>query len=109
MKGEVFLQASSAEGHALIAPTHVAIARASHIVEHLHCGRRVLCGEGAKLLDLAGVGAHLLHVEPPHDVPRASAIARLAGRRAPTPEIEPLYVRPPDITSPVAQRREPNR
>jgi hypothetical protein len=43
-------------------------------------------------------------VAPPNDLPRASAIGRLALRREPddADALEPLYVRAPDITMPKA-------
>lgn len=99
MKGEVFVQATCASG-VLLAPTHLPIARAPEVIASLACSRRVLCGEGAKLLDLACVGDHVLRADPPNDLPRASAIARIAARRVPDAVVEPLYVRPPDITAP---------
>jgi hypothetical protein len=41
-------------------------------------------------------------LDPPHDLPRASRLAALALRLPPTPpdDLEPLYVRPPEITAP---------
>ena len=43
-----------------------------------------------------------LVVTPPHDMPRASAIGRIALTRMPDDlaTLEPAYVRPPEITVP---------
>ena len=40
--------------------------------------------------------------EPPHDVPRATSIGRIAMLRGPSDldALEPFYVRPPEITMP---------
>jgi tRNA threonylcarbamoyladenosine biosynthesis protein TsaB len=112
LKGEVFVQAVGAQGAVLLAPTHVAIADAGPLLAEVarragagrDRARLAICGEGAGLVDLARVrdaAEVALHVAPPHDVPRAAPIARLAQARAPAASPpEPLYVRPPDLTLP---------
>jgi hypothetical protein len=57
---------------------------------------------------LAGRSSVVL--DPPHDLPRASAIARIALERpaGDADALEPLYVRPPEITMPKGlKRKEP--
>jgi tRNA threonylcarbamoyladenosine biosynthesis protein TsaB len=47
-------------------------------------------------------GSLSVFVDPPHDLPRASSVGRLALRRPAdsADDLEPLYVRPPEITLP---------
>ncbi len=104
MRGEVFVQiarngvmllepfsAKIDHAMALLAPTLAAVPRA------------IFAGEGASLLDLGTCPVPFeLRIEAPNDLPRASAIGRISRGRAPSDlaELEPLYVRPPDITTP---------
>jgi tRNA A37 threonylcarbamoyladenosine modification protein TsaB len=73
--------------------------------------RVAVVGEAARELDWSALDVRLqMTVEPPHDLPRATAVGRLAlAAAAYTAEdadaIEPLYVRPPEITMP-RRRRE---
>lgn len=104
LKGELFLQAKSATGE-LLAPTHVKKEKAAALLSGLGCARIHLAGEASSLLALDAVSAAVvLHREPPHDLPRAESVARIAATAAPSPPdaLEPLYVRPPDITMPKA-------
>jgi len=54
---------------------------------------------GLPSASLVGVAARL---DPPHDVPRATSIGRIAMLRGPSDldALEPFYVRPPEITMP---------
>jgi hypothetical protein len=66
-------------------------------------------GEAAAGLDWSPleerVGRVALVTEPPHDLPHAASIARIARARSPedADALEPLYVRPPEITMPKAR------
>lgn len=104
MKGELFVQAWRA-GVCLREASHVKLGGIDAWLLSLGTGPLVLVGEGA-----AEVGAALpvsrRIVLAPHDVPRAKAIGTMAHDRTPvTGEVEPLYVRPPEITKkkPVAR------
>lgn len=104
LKGELFLQAKSASG-VLVAPTHVKKEKAAEILSGLPCARLHLAGEASALLALDAVATPIVvHRDPPHDLPRAESVARIAAAAAPSPPdaLEPLYVRPPDITMPKA-------
>lgn len=102
MKGEVFVQAAGGE------PTYVRIEHAAQtIARHTPAGtsRLLVVGAGAELVDWrAAPGEVRLATGAPHDLPRASAIAKVAERRTASAgdadAVEPLYVRPPDITLP---------
>jgi hypothetical protein len=74
-----------------------------------------LAGDGVPLVSVsASLAAHRTYRIAPH-APRAAAIGALAGarqRRAPHDEVdvlEPLYVRPPDITLPKSPPGMPGR
>ena len=101
MKGELFVQIAPGEG-----PLHVKIELAGREIDRLlragAVGAAVMAGEGCAFVDWSLVGARVRTVTTkPHDVPRASAIARIAAHRAPSDldTLEPLYIRPPDITA----------
>jgi tRNA threonylcarbamoyladenosine biosynthesis protein TsaB len=102
MKDEVFLQVKR-DDRLLLEPTNVRIADATEALSRVCSEPITLVGDGAKLLDTRRLdrGARVL-AEPPHDVPRAAAIGRLAMGRTPSDlsGLEPLYVRPPEITKP---------
>jgi tRNA threonylcarbamoyl adenosine modification protein YeaZ len=102
-KGELFMQVHR-EGVMLLGPSHLRIgdvpARIAALCPH---GVVVVAGEAARDVDwepLAGRVA--LREDPPHDAPRASVVGMLALSRAAddADALEPLYVRPPDITVP---------
>ncbi len=90
-KNELFVQVDGQP------PTHVLV---SEVAKTLFSSERalVLVGEGAGLVELPK-SARLV-MEPPHDTPRASALAAIAEGRPASDlaTIEPLYVRAPDIT-----------
>jgi len=63
--------------------------------------RVVICGEAARAIDWSVLGGRaLLATDPPHDLPRAGAIGRIAGGREAddADRLEPIYVRAPEIT-----------
>ncbi len=103
MKGEVFVQVKRA-GEVLLAPTNIRIEDAAAVLAGVGCAQMVLVGDATRLI--AVDPAFEVLVEPPHDVPRAASVARVAIRRAPDDlaTLEPLYVRPPEITMPRAPR-----
>ncbi|WP_394828925.1 tRNA (adenosine(37)-N6)-threonylcarbamoyltransferase complex dimerization subunit type 1 TsaB [Pendulispora albinea] len=102
MHGEVFVQIADDE------PMHLPVATAAAtVLERVHAraagSKLVVAGSGALLVAWATNEGVRLVTEAPHDVPRAAAIARIAADRAKSDdsaEVEPLYVRPPDITVP---------
>ncbi len=61
----------------------------------------IACGEAAKLVDFTGFTVTLL-ADPPHDLPHAEVIARIAATRTPITAdlLEPLYARLPEISTP---------
>jgi len=101
-KGEVFLQAVTAAGRVL-EPAHVALpGAASRLLEA--AGGAALVVAGAIAREIPGLpgraGVRLLG-DPPHDLPRASAVGRLGlARSSGTGALEPFYVRPPDLAAP---------
>jgi tRNA threonylcarbamoyladenosine biosynthesis protein TsaB len=104
MKGELFLQVRrQAQGQDEIvrAPSNVKIDEAPAWLAAAGCARLVLVGEAASLVPHLPCEVARL-TEAPHDLPRATSIARIAMRRAPEAHdaLEPVYVRPPDITLP---------
>jgi tRNA threonylcarbamoyladenosine biosynthesis protein TsaB len=105
-KGEVFAQAASS-GSLLLAPFHVRIGDLTSRVAEVAGGRAVVVvGEAASQLDWAALAGRVeLRVEPPYDLPRASAVGRIAlGRPAEDADaLEPVYVRAPEITMPAVR------
>jgi tRNA threonylcarbamoyladenosine biosynthesis protein TsaB len=103
MKGEVFVQVKRA-GEALLAPANVRIEDAGGVLAGLGCAEMMLVGDGVRLIRVDPALRAI--AEAPHDVPRASSVARIAMRRSPDDlaTLEPLYVRPPEITMPRATR-----
>jgi tRNA threonylcarbamoyladenosine biosynthesis protein TsaB len=95
-KGELYVQIANNP------PSHVLATRAAAFFaaeSEAHAIRAWLAvGAGAALVTWSEVPvpARLL-VDPPHDVPRARAIAEIAATRAPidADALEPLYVQPP--------------
>jgi tRNA threonylcarbamoyladenosine biosynthesis protein TsaB len=112
-KSEVFVQVTRA-GRVLAPPFHVAIAAVAGVVgealakiEGAADAGVVVAGEAARGIDWSPLGpAVSLELDTPYDLPRASAVGRLAMHRAPddADALEPVYVRPPEITLPKAGR-----
>jgi tRNA threonylcarbamoyladenosine biosynthesis protein TsaB len=102
-KGELFVQATRGT-HVVLAPCHVRVEQVATRVASVEAGGRVVvAGEAAVEVDWSGLeGRVSLVVAPPHDLPRASAVARIALERPAedADALEPLYVRPPEITVP---------
>lgn len=100
MKGEVFLQVKRG-GEVLLAPVNVRIEDAPAVLAGLGHTELVLVGAGARLLGASAIPFEVF-ADLPHDVPRAVAVARVAMKREPEDlaTLEPLYVRPPEITKP---------
>jgi tRNA threonylcarbamoyladenosine biosynthesis protein TsaB len=113
-KGELFLQAKHGD-RVVLAPTHLrieAVAEKVASLEGVAAGASVVvAGEPAALVDWSRLGPRVaLRTLAPHDVPRAEAVARIAIGRPPedADALEPLYVRPPEITVPKsAAKRTP--
>jgi tRNA threonylcarbamoyladenosine biosynthesis protein TsaB len=102
MKGELFVQVRQA-GALVLPPRHVKIAAAAELLAPFVGAGWALVGEAsAHLADEEFAVAPVRIAAPPHDLPRASAIGRIAHTSAAVPldVVEPLYVRPPDITLP---------
>jgi tRNA threonylcarbamoyladenosine biosynthesis protein TsaB len=100
MKGEMFVQVRKG-GKLVIAPCTVKIDEVAAVLGKVPCARMILAGEAAA--EVRGLlMPHDCAVEPPHDLPRASSVGRIALARRPDDlgKLEPLYVRPPEITAP---------
>jgi tRNA threonylcarbamoyladenosine biosynthesis protein TsaB len=105
-KGELFVQVR--RGDALVlGPDHLRTADVAARLAELAAGARlVVGGEAASEVDWSALGARVeLVVAAPHDLPRAPAVGRIAlGRAAEDADaLEPVYVRPPEITMPAAR------
>jgi tRNA threonylcarbamoyladenosine biosynthesis protein TsaB len=101
-KAELYVQATRGE-RIVLAPTHVRIADLPARIAALEPDAGVVvAGEGAATVDWSALAGRRvgLRVEAPHDAPRATVIARMALSRTPedADALEPLYVRPPEIT-----------
>jgi tRNA threonylcarbamoyladenosine biosynthesis protein TsaB len=106
-KGELFLQARR-DGRLVLPPCHVRVGHVAATVAALDAdGPVAVAGEAAAEVSWTALGRRVsLVIAAPNDLPRASAIARLAlGRPAEDADaLEPLYVRAPDITAPKGQK-----
>ena len=135
-KGELFVQVRRGQ-NMILAPCHLRISDVVARVAALDHGAHVaVVGEAARGLDWSPLGAGVdLMLDPPHDLPRATAVGALAhaasartppfgfGAGAPNdkpgeagapndkPEdadtLEPFYVRPPEITMPKRRSEAP--
>ncbi len=112
-KGELFVQVRRGE-NLLLAPCHLRMSDVVARVAALHADARIMVvGEAAGELDWSSLGTGVdLMFDPPHDLPRATAVGRLAhAAEACTAEdadaLEPLYVRPPEITMPKRRSEAP--
>ena len=107
-KGELFLQAKR-HGETILAPSHLRIADIAPRLATLEpIGRIVVAGEAASPVDWTLLeGRVSLLADPPHDVPRARVIAQmvLAAEPVDADRLEPLYVRPPEITVPKGPKK----
>jgi tRNA threonylcarbamoyladenosine biosynthesis protein TsaB len=100
-KGEVFVQAVRA-GAVVVAPCHVRTAEAGARIAGAGVRRILVVGEAGAGIDWSPLGEVTLLSSAPHDLPRASSVGRIAlGRAAQDADsLEPVYVRPPEITMP---------
>ncbi len=99
MKGELFVQAWRG-GTSVRGAEHVKASSLARWVEALGGGPRVLVGAGGAALAEEVTGRRF--AAAPHDAPRARAVGTIALCRTLTKdaaELEPLYVRPPEITA----------
>ncbi len=100
-KGEVFVASFDGQGRRGLGPEHLARDRVQRWMDTVEpWGKRVVVGEVAEELDLRNVE---LIRDRSCDLPGAEAMAALAVARAASDDLallEPLYVRPPDITQP---------
>jgi hypothetical protein len=93
----------------LLAPTHVPLTEVASRLGELAAGARLLvAGEPAREVDWSPAHARAatvsLAVDALHDLPHASSVGRLALARPAedADTLEPVYVRPPEITMPKA-------
>jgi tRNA threonylcarbamoyladenosine biosynthesis protein TsaB len=100
-KGEVFVQVRMG-GRIVMPPSHLGTGVvAAHVAALDSDTRVVVAGEAAVGVDWSALGGRVSTVvDAPHDLPRASIVARIAMTRAPedADALEPVYVRPPEIT-----------
>jgi tRNA threonylcarbamoyladenosine biosynthesis protein TsaB len=104
MKGELFVQVRLRDS-LVLPPESVPRNEMTSRLATVACSRMFVVGEAAELIDAAALPFEvLLRKSPPHDVSRAVSVGRLAMSRPPddADSVEPLYVRPPDITRPRA-------
>ncbi len=93
MKGELFFQVVRGE-EILVPPTNARLADTPALLRGVGTGPMILVGDGASMLPSADVPREWTIVsDPPHDAPRAEALDDVV-------KLEPLYVRPPEITKP---------
>jgi tRNA threonylcarbamoyladenosine biosynthesis protein TsaB len=104
-RGEVFVQLRRG-GALVLGPDHVPTGDVARVVGAAAPGEKlVVAGEAAADVDWSPLGSLVEVVAtPPHDLPRASAVGRIARVRPAqdADAMEPVYVRPPEITMPGA-------
>jgi tRNA threonylcarbamoyladenosine biosynthesis protein TsaB len=102
-KGEMFVQARRGDARVVL-PEHVRVAEvAARLASAVAGSRVVVAGEAAAEIDWSALGEPVeLVLSPPHDLPRASSVGRIALTRPAedADALEPVYVRPPEITMP---------
>jgi len=104
-KGEVFWAAYGREGEALAGPGHVAAARLAEILATLPA-KKLVVGRIAAELGSSALPPESVFRSAETDLPDVAELARLGVRkfekRGPDDlgALEPVYVRPPDITLP---------
>jgi tRNA threonylcarbamoyl adenosine modification protein YeaZ len=111
-RDEVFVQLREAAQGLLVPPTHVRIDAVTALLDDavgsIASGAVVVVvGDPSRRIDWSPLRARTsLRFEAPHDFPRASAVGRLSVGRPPdrADGLEPLYVRPPQISAPRARR-----
>ncbi len=95
-KGELYARLGDAE------PVHLPAPALAEAIAARAAARVVIVGEASAELEahLPAGGAVRYAREPPHDLPRAEPVARIAMTRPPddVATLEPLYVRAPDLT-----------
>jgi tRNA threonylcarbamoyl adenosine modification protein YeaZ len=100
-KGEIYVQVRQFD-RLVLGPCHLRIGDVPSRVAGLACNAGVMAvGEAARQVDWSALGNPVsLALDAPHDCPRASALGRVAGARAPqdAERLEPVYLRPPEIT-----------
>jgi tRNA threonylcarbamoyladenosine biosynthesis protein TsaB len=110
-KGELFVEGFRG-GASLAAAAYLRVGEASAWLRALGAEKLVLVGEAAReiareVLGSAGVQGRWV-TEPPHDVPHARVVGRVALDRAPSAQgIEPVYVRPAEVSSVRSSARTP--
>jgi tRNA threonylcarbamoyl adenosine modification protein YeaZ len=114
-KGELFVQARLGD-RLLIDPVHVPIGEVPRKLATMAGAFEVglvLAGAAGRDLDWSLLtscpGGVELSTDPPNDVPHASSVGLLSLRRAAdlADTLEPLYVRPPEITMPKPRTLSP--
>jgi len=107
-KGELFVQASRGTTR-LLEPVHLRVEEIAVRIAALDpLGLVVVAGEAAGCVDWSALGRRVsFAAKAPNDMPRASAVGRIALTRSPddVATLEPAYVRPPEITAPKLLRR----
>jgi tRNA threonylcarbamoyladenosine biosynthesis protein TsaB len=102
-KGELFVQLRRGEVLAM-EPAHVRTGDVgARILALLGSDALVVAGEASAQVDWSALGARVTFArEPPHDLPRATAVGRIAMTRqaGDADALEAVYVRPPEITMP---------
>jgi tRNA threonylcarbamoyladenosine biosynthesis protein TsaB len=102
-KGELFLAAYGPGAAVLVDPKHLAASGVAAEIARFRGNTAVVLGEIVVSVD---VGAFAVHRSPATDLPDATTVAEIGAERVASlgpsnlHELEPAYVRPPDITSP---------
>jgi tRNA threonylcarbamoyladenosine biosynthesis protein TsaB len=126
-KGELYLQVTRS-GRLVLQPSHLRFAEIPARIARLLAGEgegegtgedegerevvgpALVVGEGAVEVDWSSLGDRVsLRMAPPHDAPRATAVGRIALTRTPedADALDPIYVRPPEITVPKVAKVAP--